>query len=94
MNVRTRIAGEGDESGPAAYISFIMIAALVAACVFAVWTGFMLGVAPYSPGGGSETLLFGYTRGAWETAHSWLSAVAVAAALVAIIAGRQSFRKI
>lgn len=94
MNVGTRIAGEGDESDPAAYVGFIMIAALVTACVFAVWTGFMLGIAPYSANGGSETLLFGYTRGAWEALHSWLSAVAVAAAPVAIIVGRRSFRKI
>jgi hypothetical protein len=92
MNIRSR------ESeiyyGFAEYLGYIVIAALVTACVFAVWTGFMLGIAPYSPGGGSETLLFGYTRGAWEAVHSWLSAAAVAAVPVAIIVGRKSFRKI
>lgn len=93
MNTRSREAAE-IYHGSREYLGYIVIAALVAACVFAVWTGFMLGIAPYSPGGGNETLLFGYTRGAWEAVHSWLSTAAVAAALVAVIVGRQFFRKI
>ena len=92
MNIRSRESEIYYDS--AVYFGYIVIAALVAACVFAVWTGLMLGIAPYSANGGSEALIFGYTRGAWEAAHSWLSAVAVAAAPVVIIMGRKSFRKI
>ncbi len=74
------------------YLGYIVIAALLAACVLAAWTGFMLSIAPYSTGG-SDTLLLGLTRGEWQGINSWLSVVAITAVPVAIIAGWRSFGK-
>ncbi|MCL4246451.1 MAG: DUF4405 domain-containing protein [Candidatus Dadabacteria bacterium] len=75
---------------PGTYLGYIVIAALVAACVLAAWTGFMLSIAPYSTGGG-DTLLFGLTRGEWQGINSWLSVAAITAVPAAIIAGWKSF---
>lgn len=74
------------------YLGYIVIAALVAACVLAAWTGFMLSIAPHSTGG-SDTLLFGLTRGEWQGINSWLSVAAITVVPAAIIAGWKSFGK-
>ncbi len=74
------------------YLVYIVIAALVTACVLAAWTGFMLSIAPYSTGG-SDTLLFGLTKSEWQGINSWLSVVAITAVPAAIITGWRSFGK-
>ena len=88
--VRETETGLVYREGSSAYLGYIVIAALVAACVLAAWTGFMLSIAPHSAGG-SDTLLLGLTRGEWQGINSWLSVAAITAAPAAIIAGWMSF---
>lgn len=90
--VRETETGMVYSEDPSTYLGYIVIAALVAACVLAAWTGFMLSIAPYSAGG-SDTLLFGLTRGEWQGINSWLSVAAITAVPAAIIAGWKSFGK-
>lgn len=90
--VRETETGLVYREGSSAYLGYIVIAALVAACVLAAWTGFMLSITPY-PTGGSDALLLGLTRGEWQGINSWLSVVAITAVPAAIIAGWRSFGK-
>ncbi len=76
--------------GYTAYIKYFVIAALVAAWILAAWTGFMLGVVPYSPGNVNDVLLLGYTRAEWGIIHSWLSVTAVSMTAVEILISRKS----
>ncbi len=79
--------------GYTAYIKYFVIAALVAAWILAAWTGFMLGVVPYSPGNVNDVLLLGYTRAEWGIIHSWLSVTAVSMTAVEILISRKSLRE-
>lgn len=79
--------------GYTAYVKYFVIAALVAAWILAAWTGFMLGVVPYSPGGEKDVLLLGYTRAEWGIIHSWLSVTAVSMTAVEILISRKSLRE-
>lgn len=90
--VRETETGLVYREGSSTYLGYIVIAALVAACVLAAWTGFMLSIAPHSPGG-SDALLLGLTRGEWQGINSWLGVVAITAVPAAIIAGWRSFGK-
>jgi len=71
------------------YFKYITAAGLLVAWVLAAWTGFMLGVVPYAPGGGNETLMLGFTRAEWGVIHSWLSAAAVFITAVEIVLTRK-----
>lgn len=82
---------EYNTDGHTAYIKYFVIAALAAAWILAAWTGFMLGVVPYSPGGEKDVLLLGYTRAEWGVIHSWLSVTAVSMTAVEILFIRKSF---
>lgn len=90
--VRETETGLVYREGSSTYLGYIVIAALVAACVLAAWTGFMLSIAPHSAGG-SDALLLGLTRGEWQWINSWLGVVAITAVPAAIIAGWRSFGK-
>jgi|GEM_PF-2717004 len=79
--------------GYTVYIKYFVIAALVAAWISAAWTGFMLGVVPYTPGGEKDALLLGYTRAELGIIHSWLSAAAVLVTAVEVIISRKSLRE-
>ncbi|OGE22719.1 MAG: hypothetical protein A3J42_09385 [Candidatus Dadabacteria bacterium RIFCSPHIGHO2_12_FULL_53_21] len=76
-----------------AYVKYFVIAALTAAWILAAWTGFMLGVVPYSPGDEKDVLLLGYTRAEWGIIHSWLSVGAVSITAVEILITRKSLRE-
>jgi hypothetical protein len=82
---------EYNTDGHTVYIKYFVIAALAAAWILAAWTGFMLGVLPYSPGGEKDVLLLGYTRAEWGIIHSWLSVTAVSMTAVEILFIRKSF---
>jgi hypothetical protein len=84
---------EYNTDGYTAYVKYFVIAALVAAWILAAWTGFMLGVVPYSPGGEKDVLLLGYTRAEWGIIHSWLSVTAVSMTAVEILISRKSLRE-
>ncbi len=84
---------EYNTDGYTAYVKYFVIAALVAAWILAAWTGFMLGVLPYSPGGEKDVLLLGYTRAQWGIIHSWLSVTAVSMTAVEILISRKSLRE-
>lgn len=84
---------EYNTDGQTAYIKYFVIAVLVAAWISAAWTGFLLGVVPYSPGGEKDVLLLGYTRAEWGVIHSWLSVTAVSMTAVEILISRKSFRE-
>lgn len=71
-----------------AYLKYVTAAALMIAWVLAAWTGFALGVVPYSTGSENE-LLLGYTRAEWGVIHSWLSVIAVFITAVEIILTRE-----
>jgi hypothetical protein len=73
-------------------INYFVIAAMTVAWISAAWTGFMLGVVPYSAGGGDEIFL-GYTRVEWGVIHSWLSVTAVGITALEIIISRKSLRE-
>jgi len=79
--------------GYTVYIKYFLIAALVTAWISAAWTGFLLGVVPYSPGGDKDVLLLGYTRADWVIIHSWLSVTAVSMTAVEILFIRKSLRE-
>ncbi len=79
--------------GYTAYVKYFVIAALTAAWILAAWTGFMLGVVPYSPGDEKDVLLLGYTRAEWGIIHSWLSVGAVSITAVEILIIRKSLRE-
>jgi hypothetical protein len=83
---------QNHNDGYAGYIKYFVIAVMTAAWISAAWTGFMLGVVPYSTGGGDEILL-GYTRAELGTLHSWLSVIAVGITAVEIIISRKSLRE-
>lgn len=74
--------------GYTTYLKYATAAALMVAWVLAAWTGFMLGVVPYSTGGENE-LLLGYTRAEWGILHSWLSVIAVFITAVEIVLTRK-----
>jgi hypothetical protein len=80
---------EDGRVGYTTYLKYMTAAALMIAWVLAAWTGFMLGVVPYAPGGGNETLMLGVTRAEWGVIHSWLSAAAVIITAVEIILTRK-----
>lgn len=84
---------EYNTDGYTAYVKYFVIAALVAAWILAAWTGFMLGVVPYSQGGEKDVLLLGYTRAEWGIIHSWLSVTAVSMTAVEILISRKSLRE-
>jgi len=71
------------------YLKYMTAAALMIAWVLAAWTGFMLGVVPYAPGGGKEALMLGVTRAEWGVIHSWLSVIAVIITAVEIVLTRK-----
>jgi hypothetical protein len=79
--------------GYTAYVKYFVIAALTAAWILAAWTGFMLGVVPYTPGDEKDVLLLGYTRAEWGIIHSWLSVSAVSMTAVEILISRKSLRE-
>jgi hypothetical protein len=79
--------------GYTAYVKYFVIAALTAAWISAAWTGFMLGVVPYTPGDEKDVLLLGYTRAEWGIIHSWLSVGAVSITAVEILITRKSLRE-
>jgi len=79
--------------GYTTYVKYFVIAALTAAWILAAWTGFMLGVVPYSPGDEKDVLLLGYTRAEWGIIHSWLSVGAVSITAVEILITRKSLRE-
>lgn len=84
---------EYNTDGYTAYVKYFVIAALTAAWILAAWTGFMLGVVPYSPGDEKDVLLLGYTRAQWGIIHSWLSVGAVSMTAVEILITRKSLRE-
>ncbi|HSC35271.1 MAG TPA: hypothetical protein VLG45_08350 [Thermodesulfobacteriota bacterium] len=84
---------EYNTDGYTAYVKYFVIAALVAAWILAAWTGFMLGVVPYTPGDEKDVLLLGYTRAEWGIIHSWLSVTAVSMTAVEILISRKSLRE-
>ena len=71
------------------YLKYLTAAALMVAWVLAAWTGFMLGVMPYSSSGGNETIMLGLTRAELGVIHSWLSVTAVFITAVEIIFTRK-----
>lgn len=71
------------------YMKYLTAAALMVAWVLAAWTGFMLGVVPYTTGSGNETFMLGFTRAEWGVIHSWLSMIAVLITAVEIIMTRK-----
>ena len=71
------------------YLKYLTAFGLLVAWVLAAWTGFMLGVVPYTHGGGNETLMLGVTRTEWGVIHSWLSAAAVFITAVEIVLTRK-----
>jgi len=71
------------------YIKYLTAAALMVAWVLAAWTGFMLGVVPYTAGAERETLMLGFTRAEWGVIHSWLSVIAVFITALEIILTRK-----
>ena len=84
---------DNNTDGNTAYIKYFLIAALSAAWILAAWTGFMLGVVPYSPGDENKVLLLGFTRAGWGVIHYWLSVGAVILTAVQILASRKSVRE-
>jgi hypothetical protein len=79
--------------GYTAYVKYFIIAALVAAWVLAAWTGFMLGVVPYTTGSENGTFMLGFTRAELNIIHSWLSVIAVCITIVEIIITRKYLRE-
>lgn len=71
------------------YLKYVTVAVLMLAWVLAAWTGFMLGVVPYTPGAEKETLMLGFTRAEWGVIHSWLSVIAVLITAVEILITRK-----
>lgn len=84
---------ENHTGGYTEYVKYVVIAALTAAWISAGWTGFVLGVVPYSPGNENDVLLLGYTRAEWGIIHSWLSVGAVSMTAVEILITRKSLRE-
>ncbi|MEW6144030.1 MAG: hypothetical protein AB1598_03320 [Thermodesulfobacteriota bacterium] len=82
---------EGYKQSSTANINYFVIAAMTAAWISAAWTGFMLGVVPYSTGG--NEVILGLTRAEWGIIHSWLSVIAVGITAVEIIISRKSLRE-
>ena len=80
---------EDNTAGYGQYFGYSVTAALMLAWILAAWTGFMLGVVPYSPGDDKVTLLLGYTRAEWGIIHSWLSVIAVFITAVEIVISRK-----
>lgn len=71
------------------YIKYVTAAVLMLAWVLAAWTGFMLGVVPYTAGSGNETFMLGFTRAEWGLIHSWLSVIAVFITALEIVLTRK-----
>ncbi len=84
---------EDNTAGYGQYFGYSVTAALMLAWILAAWTGFMLGVVPYSPGDDKVTLLLGYTRAEWGIIHSWLSVIAVFVTAVEIVISRKFLRE-
>jgi hypothetical protein len=82
---------EGYKQSSTTNINYFVTAAMTVAWISAAWTGFMLGVVPYSTDG--NELILGYARADWSVIHSWLSVIAVGITAVEIIISRKSLKE-
>ncbi len=80
---------EENKKGHGSYMKYAGAGILAAAWILAAWTGFALGVVPYSPGGEDDALLPGLTRAELGVLHTWLSVIAVFITALEIILTRK-----